>query len=81
VSTADPRSKCKLPPQHCYELQTDVCRVDGLQPGWFKHDLYAFTLGGGAMDNPGRYLVLLPPINGAVAYTRSIQGVGHVRDV
>ena len=36
---------------------------------WFKHDLYAFTLGGGAMDNPGRYLVLLPPINGAVAYT------------
>jgi Putative beta-barrel porin-2, OmpL-like. bbp2 len=36
---------------------------------WFKHDLYAVTLGGGAMDNPGRYLVLLPPINGAVAYT------------
>jgi len=36
---------------------------------WFKHDLYGFTLGGGAMDNPGRYLVLLPPINGAVAYT------------
>ena len=36
---------------------------------WFKHDLYAFTLGGGAMDNPGRYLVLTPPINSAVAYT------------
>jgi hypothetical protein len=36
---------------------------------WFKHDLYAFTLGGGAMDNPGRYLVLLPPINAATAYT------------
>jgi len=36
---------------------------------WFKHDLYALTIGGGAMDNPGRYLVLLPPINGAVAYT------------
>jgi hypothetical protein len=36
---------------------------------WFKHDLYAVTIGGGAMDNPGRYLVLLPPINGAVAYT------------
>jgi hypothetical protein len=36
---------------------------------WFKHDLYAVTLGGGMMDNPGRYLVLLPPINGAVAYT------------
>jgi hypothetical protein len=36
---------------------------------WFKHDLYGFTLGGGAMDNPGRYLVLTPPINGAVSYT------------
>ncbi len=36
---------------------------------WFKHDLYAVTIGGGAMDNPGRYLTLLPPINGAVAYT------------
>jgi hypothetical protein len=36
---------------------------------WFKNDHYAFTLGGGAMDNPGRYLVLLPPINAAVAYT------------
>ena len=36
---------------------------------WFKNDMYAFTLGGGAMDNPGRYLTLLPPINSAVAYT------------
>lgn len=34
---------------------------------WFAHDRYGFTLGGGAMDNPGRYLVLLPPINGATA--------------
>ena len=25
------------------------------------------TFGGGAIDNPGRYLVLLPPINGATA--------------
>jgi hypothetical protein len=25
------------------------------------------TLGGGAITNPGRYLVLLPPINGATA--------------
>ena len=25
------------------------------------------TLGGGAINNPGRYLVLLPPINGATA--------------
>jgi hypothetical protein len=34
---------------------------------WFKHDLYAMTLGGGQMNNPGRYLTLLPPINGANA--------------
>jgi hypothetical protein len=34
---------------------------------WFHNDLFAWTLGGGAMDNPGRYLVLLPPINGATA--------------
>jgi hypothetical protein len=34
---------------------------------WFDHDLFAFTVGGGAINNPGRYLVLLPPINGATA--------------
>jgi hypothetical protein len=34
---------------------------------WFKKDLYAITLGGGQMNNPGRYLTLLPPINGATA--------------
>jgi len=36
---------------------------------WFKKDLYAVTLGGGQMSNPGRYLTLLPPINGATAIT------------
>lgn len=36
---------------------------------WLKHDLYAITLGGGQMNNPGRYLTLLPPINGATAVT------------
>jgi hypothetical protein len=36
---------------------------------WFKHDLFAVTLGGGQMNNPGRYLTLLPPINGATAIT------------
>ena len=30
---------------------------------------YAMTFGGGAIDNPGRYLVLLPPINGATAFS------------
>jgi hypothetical protein len=36
---------------------------------WFNKDRYAFTLGGGKINNPGRYLVLLPPINGATATT------------
>jgi hypothetical protein len=36
---------------------------------WFSHDHYAVTFGGGAMNNPGRYLTLLPPINGATAST------------
>jgi hypothetical protein len=27
---------------------------------WFDHDHYAWTIGGGVMDNPGRYLVLAP---------------------
>jgi putative OmpL-like beta-barrel porin-2 len=34
---------------------------------WFDKDRYAVTVGGGAISNPGRYLVLLPPINGATA--------------
>jgi hypothetical protein len=36
---------------------------------WFENDLYGLTLGGGAINNPGRYLVLLPPINGATAFS------------
>ena len=36
---------------------------------WFHDDLFAVTLGGGAMWNPGRYLTLLPPVNGATAAT------------
>src|SRR5450432_2383274 len=38
---------------------------------WFKKDLYGLTVGGGQMNNPGRYLVLLPPINGADALSGS----------
>src|SRR6202522_2452983 len=34
---------------------------------WVKKDRYAFTLGGGQINNPGRYLVLDPPINGETA--------------
>jgi len=38
---------------------------------WFAKDRYAITAGGGYVNNPGRYLVLLPPINGATAVTGS----------
>ena len=34
---------------------------------WFHRDHYGLTIGGGKINNPGRYLVLLPPINGATA--------------
>lgn len=36
---------------------------------WFHKDLYGVTFGGGQINNPGRYLVLLPPIDGATAFT------------
>jgi Putative beta-barrel porin-2, OmpL-like. bbp2 len=36
---------------------------------WFAQKQMAVTLGGGYIDNPGRYLVLLPPINGATAFS------------
>ena len=34
---------------------------------WFHKDLFGLTLGGGEMSNWGRYLTLLPPIDGAWA--------------
>jgi hypothetical protein len=34
---------------------------------WFKNDRFGLTIGGGKINNPGRYLVLVPPINGATA--------------
>ncbi|HEY6484562.1 MAG TPA: TonB-dependent receptor [Steroidobacteraceae bacterium] len=43
----------------------------GYDRTWFDHDRYAVTIGGGFMNNPGRYLALLPPINGATAATGS----------
>ena len=36
---------------------------------WLASDKLAITAGGGAMTNPGRYLVLMPPINGATAFS------------
>ncbi len=38
---------------------------------WFHKDLFGLTLGGGEMSNWGRYLTLLPPIDGATAVTGS----------
>jgi hypothetical protein len=36
---------------------------------WFHKDLFGVTVGGGQINNPGRYLVLIPPINGESAIT------------
>ena len=36
---------------------------------WAYHDRHAITIGGGEMNNPGRYLTLVPAINGATATT------------
>ena len=36
---------------------------------WFSQDRFGLTVGGGMINNPGRYLVLLPPINGATAFS------------
>jgi len=38
---------------------------------WFHKDLIGLTMGGGEMSNWGRYLTLLPPIDGATASTGS----------
>ena len=38
---------------------------------WFDRDKFGLTLGGGKINNPGRYLVLLPPINGETAISAS----------
>ena len=47
---------------------------------WFHKDLFALTLGGGMMNNPGRYLTLLPPINGADAVSGSPYFTGNPGD-
>jgi hypothetical protein len=39
---------------------------------WFKNDKYAITIGGGQINNPGRYLVLVPPINGETAASAAL---------
>jgi len=39
---------------------------------WFKKDLFGLTIGGGQINNPGMYLVLVPPINGMSATTAAL---------
>ena len=39
---------------------------------WFHRDLYGLTIGGGQIDNPGMYLVLVPPINGESATSSAL---------
>ena len=44
---------------------------------WFMDDLFGWTIGGGMMDNPGRYLVL-PPSGAATPYQAlSTSGVSY----
>ena len=47
---------------------------------WFHKDLFGLTLGGGAITNPGRYLVLLPPINGATSFSGTPYFTGNPGD-
>ena len=39
---------------------------------WFNKDKYGLTIGGGQINNPGRYLVLVPPINGETAASAAL---------
>jgi hypothetical protein len=47
---------------------------------WLNKDLFGLTVGGGAINNPGRYLVLLPPINGATAFSGTPYFTGNPGD-
>ena len=44
--------------------QAELYRLDGAEPLLVYRDLFGVTVGGGQINNPGRYLVLIPPING-----------------
>jgi hypothetical protein len=48
---------------------------------WLDHGRYGLTVGGGAITNPGRYLVLVPPINGATAFSGTPYFTGNPGDV
>jgi len=52
-------------------LKTSFAGWMAYQRFWFYKDRHAITIGGGSMNNPGRYLTLLQPINGADAVSGS----------
>jgi len=71
--------------QNCFNDKNGGIKTSFL--GWmayqrfqFDRDHYGVTLGGGQMTNPGRYLTLLPPINGANAFTGSPYFTENVGD-
>jgi hypothetical protein len=71
--------------QNCFNDKNGGIKTSFL--GWmayqrlqFDRDHYGLTFGGGQMTNPGRYLTLLPPINGANAYTGSPYFTENVGD-
>lgn len=47
---------------------------------WFWQNRIGVTVGGGAITNPGRYLVLIPPINGATAASGTPAFTANPRD-
>ena len=47
---------------------------------WLHKDKFGLTVGGGMINNPGRYLVLVPPINGATAITGTPYFTGNPGD-
>jgi hypothetical protein len=62
--------------QNCFNdknggIKTVMLGYMAYQRFQFDKDHYGLTLGGGYLNNPGRYLTLLPPINGATAVTGS----------
>ena len=85
------RQRCELHGQATTARQQSFLGFMLYNRSWFANDKFGLTLGGGAMNNPGRYLVLLPPINGATAFSGTpyftqapgdaVQGMGRVGDV
>jgi len=49
------------PPQSARTTRSELSGLDALQPVWFDKDKYGLTVGGGQINNPGRYLVCCLP--------------------